>query len=263
MQERIRQNIMKQKRSKKSENIIIYGCLCAGILFIVFILAVNLLEDISFVSKPNLSPIEYPQSLIDLLGENSETEDFVINYPQNKDKNFEIDLSDEVVKGTIPLFLQWDERWGYENYGSDFFAVTGCGPTCLSMVRCGLSGETQWNPLAVANMAEKQGYYLEGTGTSWALMEDGASDLGLVANQVILDENRIIAELNSGKPIICSMAPGDFTTTGHFIVLTGIDKRGRITICDPNSRENSEKRWNLKKIIPQIKNMWSYTYIAE
>ena len=36
--------------------------------------------------------------------------------------------------GSVPLFLQWDERWGYRSYGGDFLAVTGCGPTALSMV---------------------------------------------------------------------------------------------------------------------------------
>lgn len=33
------------------------------------------------------------------------------------------DISAEVQQGTIPLFLQWDKRWGYEQYGDNFMAV--------------------------------------------------------------------------------------------------------------------------------------------
>ncbi|MCD8152609.1 MAG: C39 family peptidase [Clostridiales bacterium] len=39
------------------------------------------------------------------------------------------------------------------------------------------------------------------------------------------------------------MGPGDFTTGGHFIVLTGIDSDGNVIVNDPNSRINSEKHY--------------------
>lgn len=203
---------------------------------------------------------EYPESLMELLELNPETESFVLGYFQNKDKHPEIDLSGEVVQGTIPLFLQWDERWGYETYGSDFLAITGCGPTCLSMVRCGLSGETDWDPLRMAQFAEQEGYYVKGAGTAWDLMTYGAEELDLTVEEIVFDADHILAQLESGSPIICVMRPGDFTTTGHFIVLTGVDEYGKITVCDPNSKINSEKTWDVETLIPQIKNLWGYRY---
>lgn len=203
---------------------------------------------------------EYPDSLLTLMEMNPETEQFVLGYFQNKDVHPEIDLSGEVEQGTIPLFLQWDQRWGYETYGSDFMAITGCGPTCLSMVWCGLSGETQWDPLAVARYAEQEGYYVKGAGTAWDLMKMGAEDMGLTVDSVVFDADHILAKLQWGSPIICAMRPGDFTTTGHFIVLTGLDEYGRVTVCDPNSRANSEKSWDVEELIPQIKNLWVYRY---
>ena len=56
------------------------------------------------------------------------------------------------------------------------------------------------------------------------------------------------------------MGPGDFTTTGHFIVLVGVDDRGEIMIRDPNSKKNSNKTWALEDLMPQIRNLWSYRY---
>ncbi|MBQ9984616.1 MAG: C39 family peptidase [Lachnospiraceae bacterium] len=200
----------------------------------------------------------YPESLIELLELHPETKEFVVNYEKNKDKKFEIDLSDEVLCGKIPLFLQWDERWGYERYGNDFIAVTGCGPTCLSMVRCGISGDTEWNPLEVAKMAEANGFYVEGEGSSWDLMTLGASQIGLTAYSVSYDADSILLELYNGNPIICVVGQGDFTTTGHFIVLVGADENGNVTVRDPNSKTNSRKTWHIDDLMPQIRNLWGY-----
>lgn len=203
---------------------------------------------------------EYPESLLKLLELNPEAEPFVRGYFQNRDKHPEIDLSGEVVQGTIPLFLQWDERWGYETYGSDLIAITGCGPTCLSMVWCGLSGQTRWDPLSMAGYAEKEGYYVKGAGTAWDFMKMGAEGLGLTVEEISFDANHILAWLEGGNPIICAMRPGDFTTTGHFIVLSGLDEYGRVIVRDPNSRSNSEKAWEVDELMPQIKNLWAYRY---
>lgn len=203
---------------------------------------------------------QYPEGLKRLLESNPEARSFVMDYPSKKDSHPVIDLSGEVTKGTIPLFLQWDERWGYETYGDGLLALTGCGPTCLSMVRCGLSGDTDWDPWQVAQMAQRQGYYEPGAGSSWTLMSEGAESIGLLATEVIFDEEHIRAALAEGSPIICSMGPGDFTTAGHFIVLTGTDDDGKIKVCDPNSRKRSEKTWELSDLMAQMKNLWAYSY---
>ncbi|EET62720.1 hypothetical protein BRYFOR_05070 [Marvinbryantia formatexigens DSM 14469] len=203
---------------------------------------------------------DYPESLVAFMEKYPEATQFVLDYPKYKDVHNEIDISGEVKKGELPLFLQWDVRWGYERYGSDFLAVTGCGPTCLSMVQCGLSGETIWNPYEVAKMAEQEGYYVNGEGSSWDLMSAGAEKLGLQVYSVTLSEEDITDTLRSGKPVICSVRAGDFTDSGHFIVLAGVNADGSIKVNDPNSRINSEKSWDIGRILPQIKGMWAYSF---
>jgi hypothetical protein len=205
-------------------------------------------------------PENYPESLLELYERNPEAAQFVLDYPEKGSLHETIDISADVKKDTIPLFLQWDERWGYEMYGDDFLAVTGCGPTCLSMVYCGLTQDTDWNPYRLAQKAELEGYYVNGSGSSWEMMSGLANELGLTAKEVIFDEDHIKAELNAGHPIICAMGPGDFTTTGHFIVLTGVNADGSIAVNDPNSKENSRTDWELQKIMSQTRNLWSYTY---
>lgn len=201
---------------------------------------------------------DYPESLLELAERNPEVKQFVLDYPEKKDKEVSIDISGEVAEGEIPLFLQWDERWGYQSYGEDMIAITGCGPTCLSMVYCGLTGDTAYHPLRMAQFAEENGYYVEGSGTAWDLMTKGARQLGLSAEELVFDEEHITSELRAGHPVICSMRPGDFTTAGHYIVLKGLDGSGDVCVCDPNSVSNSSRTWSLERIMPQIKNLWVY-----
>lgn len=56
-----------------------------------------------------------------------------------------------------------------------------------------------------------------------------------------------------------SYASGDFTTTGHFIVLTGIDDKGRLVIRDPNSSERTAKTWGFDTVLEQCRALWFYT----
>lgn len=202
---------------------------------------------------------KYPESLIDLYQRNPETKDFVIDYFNRTENKLPINIDNEIERGKIPLFIQWDERWGYENYGEDFMALTGCGPTCLSMVWCGLNCGTKWNPYEVAKFADEEGYYVDGSGSSWELMTKGAVSIGLNSYEISLWEDTIINELSQGHPIICAMGPGEFTTKGHFIVLTGLDSEGNVIINDPNSIINSNKSWKLSDIMGQIKNLWAFT----
>lgn len=227
-------------------------------LFLAFRMGWKYLQNRLMYTPEKLAEEGWPESLVELLEKNPETKDFVLGY-RDYEGPTDIDISDEVTEGEIPLFLQWDKRWGYETYGSDFLAVTGCGPTCLSMVLCGLTGDTGWNPLATARWAQEQGYYVDGSGSSWSLMTEGAQGLGLTSSEVVFDEAHILAELEAGHPIICVVGPGDFTTSGHFLVLTGVDDSGKILLNDPNSIIRSEKAWDLEELMGQIRNLWSYS----
>lgn len=201
-----------------------------------------------------------PPSLIELKNKYPETADFVDSYPEyiGIEYNSDIDLSEDVTEGEIPLFIQWDKRWGYYIYGNDFFGVNGCGPTCLSMIICGLTNDTVCNPYEVAQFSMENDYYIMGQGTSWNLMTKGVYAFGLTVEEGEISEQYIRDNVSENSPMICSMYPGDFTYTGHFIVLTGIDEDGKVIVNDPNSYINSEKHWELEKLTPQIKSLWCY-----
>ncbi len=207
----------------------------------------------AFAEENRLFYADYPESLIDLLERNPETEQFVLEYPLYREGPY--DLSEFADSQTPPLFLQWDQRWGYEVYGSDVMGLTGCGPTSLAMAGYWLTGEESFRPDKVAAFAEENGYYVEGSGSSWTLISEGGVTLGLDVKELPLDQAVMTDALEARKVIILAMGPGDFTTTGHYIVLIGLQD-GMFIVNDPNSVENSEKLWSYEQIQGQIRNLW-------
>lgn len=208
-----------------------------------------------YAEKHSLSIDDYPDSLIKLLGRNSETKNFVLSYPEEKDKAHKVDFSEYRNCKSVPLLMQWDKRWGYKMYGDDVAGLTACGPVCLSMVSVYLLQDTKYSPDYMIDWAKKNGYCVKGHGSLWTLISEGGKKLGLDVTEIPLDEQRIINNLEVGNPIICIMGPGAFTSTGHFIVLTGYEN-GKIKINDPNSYSNSEKEWEYDDIYNQINNLW-------
>lgn len=203
-----------------------------------------------------MNSTQYPKQLKDLALKNEEALEFVYDYPAEYGKEHTIDLTEEASMDSVPLFVQWDKRWGYEKYSGNFFAASGCGPTTLSMVVVYLTHNREASPIAVAKYSNEAGYSVDGLGSSWTLISEGCMHYGVKAKAVALDESRMKAELDAGHPIVINVGPGDFTDTGHFMVITGYDDEG-FSINDPNSIEKSGKRWLFKNISSQIRAVWS------
>jgi hypothetical protein len=145
----------------------------------------------------------------------------------------------------IPLFFQFDARWGNASYGSSTIKSAGCGPTCLAMVVVGLTGKNV-TPKNVADWSVANGHRAEGQGSYWSLMTEGGRYYGLKVEAISRkNPSRIAQELSNGNPIIAAMGPGHFTKSGHFIVLRGLDSEGNVYVNDPASAERSKKTWSL------------------
>ena len=209
----------------------------------------------NFAKQNGLSLSEWPEDLLDLLEKNPEAQEFVLNYPIKKDLDPEIDLSEYLDSSEVPLLLQWDERWGYSQYAGELMGLSGCGPTCLSMVCLYLLDDASYTPQYIAEFATENGYSVSGNGSSWTLISEGGEKLGLDVTEIPLDENRIIRNLEVGNPIICVVGPGFFTSTGHFIVMTEYED-GYVRVNDPNSHNRSEQTWKLTEVMEQIRNLW-------
>lgn len=200
------------------------------------------------------NPMVYPDGLITGLANNPEMLDFVFKYSQGESTGGTISAQESKEK--CPLFLQWDERWGAEAYGDNIMAVSGCGPTALSMVIVGLTHNSNASPAQVASFAMENDYYMYGTGTMWSLMTEGASSYDLSSAPIDVDNNTMQQQLDNGAYLICSMKTGDFTVNGHFIVIHGYSTSG-FKVNDPFCKYRSSITWTYDQLRTQIKSMWA------
>lgn len=217
----------------------------------------------AFAAEHGYTLADYPEKLVTLLEKEPAAEEFVLNYPLEYGKEHKIDISDRVNEAGVPLFIQWDKQWGYKEYVGNIAGLSGCGPTCLAMVKFHFSRDPEMHPAYMMDFAQSnKAYANENVATQWALFGQGAKELGLQVTELtkeqIESEQKIADVLSSGKVIVVHVGPGVFTEIGHYMVIWGYEN-GAFRINDPNSPTNSEKLWEFEVFADQIKMMWAFS----
>ena len=126
---RKKRKTVRKKRSGCTKVILLMVLIAAVIVCVRGIDAGKSAEQIvqKYADRHNIYMSEYPDEMIQLLASNKETKKFVLEYPEKKDLAPEISLDKEVRGGGVPRLLQWDQRWGYREYGDGIIGITGCG----------------------------------------------------------------------------------------------------------------------------------------
>ena len=105
------------------------------------------------------------------------------------------------------------------------------------------------DPVEIAKWSYAHGYWCSGSGSYHALIPAAAEAWGLpVSGCTASEPQRITDALSSGKLIVAIMSAGHFTSSGHFIVLRGVQDE-KILVADPASRTRSEQSWDLSIIL--------------
>ena len=199
---------------------------------------------------------KYPDEVLKSLANNPEMLDYCVDY-LTTDLNVIGEITEDEKPQDHPLFLQWDKRWGYMQYGSvSNVAASGCGPSCLSMVVYYLTGNPSATVADAATYSLKNNYYIEGIGTAWGLLDTYPRQYGLTVTNPSLSEQNLKTHLDNGNYLICSMRPGDFTSEGHFVLIYAYDENG-FKINDPKCVYRSRLTWSYEQIEDDIKRIWS------
>lgn len=157
----------------------------------------------------------------------------------------------------VVYFNQYDIRWKNTPYSSSTIGKSGCAPTSMAIVVSTLTGNTV-DPLQMSNWAAKNGYYVNGVGTSWSFISAAASNWNLACSDMGKGSaSRVVSALSEGKLVVMSTGPGSYYSgKGHFLVLRGVDKNGKILVADPASKDKSDVAWSLQDIMSGLKNWW-------
>ena len=154
----------------------------------------------------------------------------------------------------IPKIYQYDYkktvcRINGENKSA---SSSGCGATSMCMVIHYLTGNTKATPYLLFKWAYEHGYY-NGSGLDHGAVSAMGKLCGVTGKWVGKDGKKIVKALLTGHPVIAHMGPGTFTKNGHYIVLRGVTKDGKILVNDPASSSRTKKAYPLSTILKQGK----------
>lgn len=162
------------------------------------------------------------------------------------------------VHGLVPLLMQWDWRWGYDWYGGGPAGLTGCAPTCMTMIGLGLTGDESFTPRDMCAYSESAGFWVPGSGTSWSLVTNAFPNHPIRSAQISTDEGTIRSELQAGHPVLINVGIGKFSAVGHFMVLAGLADDGTFILNDPNNLENCSRTWPWSDLSTEVVSAWSF-----
>ena len=186
-----------------------------------------------------------------LTGNDPDTVEFVYNMNHNI-TDFPKTPGESIELGRkTPYYLQWDNRWAYDELGQRNIGISGCGPTSTSMVLSRIKNDPTITPDKISKDAKN---YMTNEGISWNFFKDEAEKYKLNTKEINLNEKEIIEALKKG-PIIVSVNRGYFTLFGHIFVIDSY-KDGKFIVNDPNSIKNTMRPWTFDEISNQIAHMW-------
>jgi lysophospholipase L1-like esterase len=173
---------------------------------------------------------------------------------------------EDIVNG-MPYYSQNDSSWKNMKYGNDGATMgdSGCGPAAMSMIASKLTGQSV-SPLETASLAELTGDR-DSTGTNWNFIGKASAAYGIDNTQASNPSSGFIrSQLESGHPMILSGASGTgrggrggspYTDAGHYVVATGIDSAGNISVSDPRGKSYNRK-YNVNEVADQTGMAWSF-----
>ncbi|QQK08175.1 C39 family peptidase [Miniphocaeibacter halophilus] len=198
-----------------------------------------------------------PEDLLKMAGTNPQTIDFVAKFADTSIK-YKLNYPNKIYKDVdYPYYIQWDQRWGYKEYGSGVIGSAGCAPTSLAMMLSGLLGYNI-TPDEIADIAINNGHVGD-YGTGWDIYPFIAREYNLDIKELEIDKEALLTELDKGNPVIISVGPGTFTTVSHVMLIVGNDDNNNLKIYDPNNLGNSEKTWDFDSFKEEVKKMWAFS----
>ena len=166
-------------------------------------------------------------------------------------------------------YLQTDPRWGSLDYSAPgektTIAASGCGPTAMAMVLATWADpsvtpktECAWS-LAHGYKAPRQGTYygyFEPAGARYGLRVTRLNYASLYGKSTSAYHAQVKDALDRGELVIACMGPGNWTSSGHYVLVWKIDG-DTIYINDPASTKAARTKGNYSLFKQQVKYYWT------
>jgi len=156
-------------------------------------------------------------------------------------------------------YKQGDSRWGSKMYSShgakgQTMSNSGCGPTAMADVVAALI-DSSVTPWTLAQLAMEWGDRTYDNGTAWSFFAHVQAHYHFPQMIQTASLDGLKACLDAGGYVVCSMGPGYWTKSGHFITAWMYD--GSYIYCnDPAS--STRKKQSISDFMKQRKQFFCF-----
>lgn len=177
---------------------------------------------------------QYPEQLVAAAVKDPGLLHFVLEYPKYANsQGQDVTL---VSVAEMPDLKTFDPNWGYMNYGSSIFALTGGAPTAISDIFSYLRDDPTITPYAVGKWAEQFDYDKTPIrDTDDSIFGGAALTWGVSMNPVPTYKTQITSYLEQGYPMIIAVGTLE---NPQFYVLNGVDEKGDWKAYNPVSSDS-------------------------
>lgn len=164
-------------------------------------------------------------------------------------------------------YLQTDPRWKNKDYSakgeSTTIGASGCGPTAAAMLIETLTGKT-FTPEDACKWSLQHGYKAVKQGTYYSYFVPQFAYFGIHCYQLSWENtyhkpnssvhDKALALLKQGYYLIALMKKGNWTSSGHFVVIWWAD--GKVYINDPASTKATRVEGNMNTFRNEAAYYW-------
>ena len=197
------------------------------------------------------------QGLLELALSEPAAIDFVAAYPESSKEAQPYE--DAVTQGTVPELYCWDARWGAVDYADAPLALTGSGPTALAMARMALTGTADQTPATIAQAVSDAGMAGGESGMSADFLGEPLAALGIASTDYAANADNLLQALETGSYVLIEVTAGSLTDATHWVLVTGSNDDGSVTVLDPTSPDVSSHTWDAATIASGATTMYALT----
>ena len=165
-------------------------------------------------------------------------------------------------------YYQTDKRWSDNDYSAPGETTTikaeGCGIACSAMVIASLA-DKKVTPADTAAWSKDHGYKALRQGTYYSYFQPQMAEYGIKCNMMNSANcygkpnaevhGRVKKALDAGNWVISVAGKGDFTSSGHYILLWGLDQ-DNVLIKDPYNTKAICSKMDWDRFVKQQKYYW-------
>lgn len=178
---------------------------------------------------------------------------------------------DEVMNKKPVSYLQTDPKWAGHSYAAkgetSTIGTAGCGPTSAAMLLSTIQMDDRYDPVYACDWAVKKGYKALNQGTYYAFFKAFFQAHGIVCQQLNWDNlyhkaltyeqvhDKAKNMVKQGYYLIALMKAGNWTKSGHFVVVWDWDDKVRI--LDPNSKAANRLNGDPNTFMKEVAYYWA------